>query len=158
MSGLKVFFLLIGRVFLSIIFILSAIHKITDWNETESGVIDVFSDWSQHVSDIDFLQNIFIQLTPYVDLILMGAIGLELLGAVLILFAIRVRLGAFLLILFLIPTTILMHQFWFLDGLKKDMQMVMFLKNIAILGALFYMVVYGSGEEGKKDAKFQQPD
>lgn len=137
-------FTFLGRLCLSTIFIVSAIHKAWDWDATERGMINVLCDWQGYTHHMPSVQTFLSTLLPWVTTLLIVATVVELVGGLLILLGIRVRLGAFLLILFLIPTTLFFHQFWFLDGMRRDLQIVMFLKNVAILGGLFYVLACGS--------------
>ena len=58
----------------------------------------------------------------------------------------RTRLGAWLIVTFLIPVTFLMHAFWkFHDPAAIHIQSAMFWKNIALLGAAFLMTQFGAG-------------
>ena len=54
------FLTVLGRVFMSVIFISSGVHKFLDWKNTENGVTKILSDWSQRTADMDFLQTFFI--------------------------------------------------------------------------------------------------
>jgi putative oxidoreductase len=67
-------------------------------------------------------------------------------GGVLILLGLRARLGAVLIIVFLVPVTLTMHNFWAVaDPMQRQLQMVNFLKNTALLGGALYMAYFGSG-------------
>jgi putative oxidoreductase len=134
---------LLGRVFLSALFIISAINKVIDWQATERGLVSLLCDWHAFVSHSSFLQNFFSGILPWVPAILVATTVLELVGGLLIFTNIKPRFGSFLLIIFFIPATILLHQFWFLEGIKKELQMIMFTKNIAILGGLLYILAFG---------------
>ncbi len=58
----------------------------------------------------------------------------------------RARLGAFLLILFLVPVTLVMHKFWGLgDAQEAAMQKVNFMKNTSLVGAALMIIYFGSG-------------
>src|SRR5690348_12743186 len=58
-----------------------------------------------------------------------------ILGALSILLGYHARMGAWLLVLFLIPVTLTMHNFWAVkDPMMAQMQMVMFMKNLSMLG------------------------
>jgi putative oxidoreductase len=50
---------------------------------------------------------------------------------------IQPRLGAGAVALFLIPVTIIMHNFWALDGMERIVEMHTFLGNLALLGSAF---------------------
>jgi putative oxidoreductase len=138
----------IGRLFLSVLFILSAVNKILDWQNTERGLVALLCDWNGYVK-IALLKSTLTSLMSWVPLILVIITALELIGGLLILFGIKTRLGAFLLILFFVPVTILFHHFWFLDGQAKEIQYLMFLKNIAVLGGLFLVLAHGSKTKDK---------
>jgi len=144
MRGLKKLLALIGRLLLSAIFILSAVNKIFEWQKTETGLINLFCDWQSYVSTSPMLAKFFSSLITWAPEILIIVTIIELLAALLMFFCIKERAGAFLLIIFLIPATLLLHPFWFLHGAKKTFQMVMFLKNLAILGGLLHLMVFGS--------------
>src|SRR5579859_3596778 len=60
---------------------------------------------------------------------------LALLGGLSILLGYKARIGALLLIAFLVPVTLMMHPFWNVtDPMMAQMQMVMFMKNVSMLG------------------------
>src|SRR5438876_12454526 len=46
----------------------------------------------------------------------------------------KAKLGAWLLVLFLVPVTLKMHNFWAVtDPTMHDIQMVLFMKNVSML-------------------------
>jgi putative oxidoreductase len=68
------------------------------------------------------------------------------LGAISIILGFKARLGAWLIVLFLVPVTFMMHDFWTVtDPQMKQMQMAMFLKNISMLGGALMIAYFGSG-------------
>ncbi|NGX49370.1 MAG: hypothetical protein K940chlam5_00968 [Candidatus Anoxychlamydiales bacterium] len=144
MRGFKKFIALVGRLLLSAIFILSAVNKIFDWQKTESGLINLFCDWQSYVHFSSSLTKLFTALISWTPEILIVITTLELIAALLIFFGIKEKFGAFLLLVFFVPATFLLHPFWFLTGVNKTFQMVMFMKNIALLGALLLLMVLGS--------------
>lgn len=69
-----------------------------------------------------------------------------LLGGLSILLGAYVKIGSLLLILFLIPTAFMMHNFWaFDDPNMKSTQQAQFLKNLALAGAAFMIFYFGTG-------------
>lgn len=71
---------------------------------------------------------------------------LALAGGLSILFGYKARSGAWLLVLFLVPVTVMMHKFWGLaDPMAARMQQVMFMKNLSMLGAALLIAHFGSG-------------
>lgn len=113
----------LGRLLLSLIFITSGINKILNFSGTAG-----------------YMES---KGMPLVPLFLTAAIVLELAGGLSLLLGFKARVGALLLIVFLIPTTLIFHNFWALEGADRQMQMIHFMKNLAILGGL--LVVFGLG-------------
>jgi putative oxidoreductase len=75
---------------------------------------------------------------------LSGVIALA--GALSIVFGFHARIGALLLALFLIPVTLLMHQFWNVpDAMQAMNERVSFLKNLSILGGVTLIGYFGAG-------------
>jgi putative oxidoreductase len=144
MRVVQLIIMIMGRICISALFLLSAINKVIDWQATERGLVSLLCDWHAYVSNYGAIQKFFAAILPWVPAILVVATVLELLGGLLILFGIKPRIGAFLLVIFFVPATILLHQFWFLEGIKRELQMVMFVKNIAILGGLLYILALGT--------------
>ncbi|GBD04462.1 Inner membrane protein YqjF [bacterium HR20] len=71
---------------------------------------------------------------------------LEILGALSIILGYRAKLGAWLLVLFLVPVTFTMHAFWAVtDPMQQSIQMSMFLKNLALLGGALLIAYHGAG-------------
>lgn len=71
---------------------------------------------------------------------------LSLVGGLSILFGYHARIGAGLLVLFLVPVTPMMHNFWAVkDPMMAQMQMVNFLKNLSLLGGAFLISQFGAG-------------
>lgn len=82
---------------------------------------------------------------PLVPLFLVGAIALEVLGGLSILAGYRARLGALALIVFLIPTTLIFHDFWTFTGQAAMLQRASFFNNLGLLGGLAFVAAFGSG-------------
>ena len=75
---------------------------------------------------------------------LWGIIGF--LGGLSILIGFKARYGAWLLVIFLVPVTFMLHQFWNMDDVMDNgIQKAMFLKNISMLGAALLLTYFGSG-------------
>ncbi len=71
---------------------------------------------------------------------------LAILGALSIIVGYRAKLGAWLLVLFLVPVTFMMHAFWAVtDPMQQQVQMSMFLKNLALLGGALLIAYHGAG-------------
>jgi putative oxidoreductase len=71
---------------------------------------------------------------------------LALAGGLSILLGYRARLGAWLIALFLVPVTLMMHKFWTVgDPMMEQMQQIMFLKNMTMLGGALLISQFGAG-------------
>jgi len=71
---------------------------------------------------------------------------IALAGGLSILLGYRANLGAWLIVLFLVPVTFMMHKFWAVaDPMMAQMQMAMFMKNISMLGGALLISQYGAG-------------
>jgi putative oxidoreductase len=56
------------------------------------------------------------------------------------------RIGAWLLVLFLVPVTLYMHAFWGAsNAAAAHTQQIEFLKNLALIGAALLVAYFGSG-------------
>ena len=78
--------------------------------------------------------------------IVVPAVGLlAFFGGLSILLGYRTKLGAWLIVIFLIGLTP-MHKFWGIaDPMMQQMQMVMFMKNVTMLGGALLITQFGSG-------------
>src|SRR5262245_45775808 len=71
---------------------------------------------------------------------------LALLGGLSVALGYKAKWGAVLLALFLIPVTVMLHNFWAMpDAAAAQMHQVMFLKNISMLGGALLIFNFGSG-------------
>ena len=116
---------LIGRILLGLIFVLAGFGKLAN----PAGTVGYMTAYGM----------------PYADLLVWPAGLVELGGGLLLLLGWHARWAATALILFVIPATLIFHQFWNVDAAQMQMQQINFLKNLAIIGGLLYVVAYGSG-------------
>ena len=70
---------------------------------------------------------------------------ISLIGGLSIALGYRTREGAWLLVLFLVPVTLMMHPFWRASGAGAMVQQIMFLKNVSMLGAALLIANFGGG-------------
>ncbi|HEY2922284.1 MAG TPA: DoxX family protein [Candidatus Binatia bacterium] len=116
------YLLVSGRVLLSVIFLLSGLGKIIDWDGNAQAMAS--------------------QGMPLIPLLLIGAIITELAGGLSVLLGWKARWGALLLFLYLIPTTLIFHNFWAFTGAEMQTQLVNFLKNLSIMGGLLLVAAH----------------
>jgi putative oxidoreductase len=75
---------------------------------------------------------------------LSGLIALA--GGLSVLLGCRARLGAWLLVLFLVPVTIQLHNFWAVtDPTIAQIQQIMFMKNLSMMGGALLIAHFGAG-------------
>jgi putative oxidoreductase len=71
---------------------------------------------------------------------------MSLVGGLSILFGYRARLGSLVLIGFLLPVTFAMHDFWNVaEPAGRQLQQVLFLKNLSLLGGALLITHFGAG-------------
>ena len=130
----------LGRAFLSIIFILSGVTKIFEWQHSELALSQALTELMGHVYSYPSIKTILEFGAEHTFLLLALAAGAEIVGGLSVFFGLSTRFGAFLLLLFLIPATLLFHSFWWMPETAKDLQMGMFLKNLSIAGGLLILL------------------
>ena len=69
-----------------------------------------------------------------------GTVIFQLVGGLSLLLGYKVKIGALLLIIFLIPATLMFHNF-----LSDGEQINAFLKNVGLIGGLLMVIYTGSG-------------
>ena len=70
---------------------------------------------------------------------------LEILGGLAILLGFKTRVASWVLFVYLIPTSILFHNYWALQGALRAEMEAHFFKNIAIMGGLLFLAMWGPG-------------
>ena len=119
------FITLLGRIGLALLFLLSGINKFVEWDAT-----------SAYMASKGF---------TFVPFFLVGAALVEIVFSILLILGYKTRLAAAVLFLFLIPTSVIFHDFWHHEGLERHLQMLFFLRNVAIMGGLLYVISCGAG-------------
>ncbi len=71
---------------------------------------------------------------------------LALAGGLSVLLGYHARIGAWLLVLFLVPVTVMMHNFWTVaDPIMAQLQQAMFMKNVSMVGGALLVAYFGAG-------------
>ncbi|WP_420421915.1 DoxX family protein [Simkania sp.] len=131
--GKIIFF--IGRVCLGLIFLIAGIKKILYWHDTLESILMKFTALRMYFPDA----SIFDHFIRFVPVMLGFATFFELAGSILLISGFCMRLGAIFLLIFLIPTTLLYHDFWFKIGGAKALELTMFMKNLALIGSFILL-------------------
>lgn len=117
----------VGRILLCAIFFMAAVaDKIPNYGEVVGRMKE--------------------QGVPWPGIALIGAIVFLLLGSVSVILGLKARIGALLLLVFLVLATYYFHDFWTIEAEKEKMnQMAHFMKNTALVGAMLLIMGAGAG-------------
>ncbi|MBL7779626.1 MAG: DoxX family protein [Saprospiraceae bacterium] len=122
---------LIGRIFLSAIFLFEAFDTMLYFDKTRATMEQYGLTWNQ-------------------DFMLYGAVFLLLVGGIMVLLGYRSTLGAIMLLMYWVPITFMVHDFWNQPKDQMRLQSILFMKDIAIIGGLLMLVGKGSGRYSMK--------
>ncbi len=109
---------LVARVCLSLIFLKAGISHLIGF----PGFVDGLS-----------------QSLPLAPLLAAGTVAFQLLGTLSLLLGYKVRIGALLLIIFLIPASLMFHNPLIPEEIND------FLKNVGLIGGLLFVIYAGAG-------------
>ena len=124
-EAVKTYGPLVGRILLAILFLVSGFDKITGFGNT-----------------VGYIASKGLPL-PQLGAVI--AIVVELGTGILIVIGWQARWAATVLLLFLIPTTFIFHNFWSVEAAQKPMQTLQFMKNLCIMGGVLYIMAFGAG-------------
>ncbi|OKH25643.1 DoxX family protein [Hydrococcus rivularis NIES-593] len=122
---------LIARTFLAIIFVHSGFGK---------AFFD-FASTQQQMAEAGI---------PIPFVVLIFTIAFQIVGGISLILGYKAKIGAILLIIFLVPATLVFH-----NPIADPTQTIDFMKNLAILGGLLMVVSFGSGPlslDGRADS------
>jgi putative oxidoreductase len=86
------------------------------------------------------------QGVPFANLLVPASGVLSCVGGLSILAGYHAKVGAWLLVLFLVPVTLVMHNFWAVtDPTMAQMQLGNFMKNMSLLGGALIVSYFGAG-------------
>lgn len=121
-----------------------------NWQEAVNKVMLCFSRWYIFFEENLISSDVYELLLANSATILGVTTFFEIFGALLLLLGHGVRVGSLFLLIFLIPTTILHHAFWLEIGSGFSNELELFLKNLALVGALLYVFLVPRGEPRKE--------
>jgi len=131
-------FALLGRLMLAAIFLMAAVGQ----------SIPKFSDTAASMEA---------EGVPAPKIMLGGAILFLIAGSLSIAAGFKARIGATLLLVFLLLVTYFFHDFWTQeDPVVKQEYMIQFLKNTSMMGAMLLIIAHGPGLmsiDGRKTAR-----
>ena len=83
---------------------------------------------------------------PAPQVMLAGAIVFLIAGSLSVILGYKARIGATLLLVFLVLATYYFHDFWTLsDPQARQEQMIQFMKNLGLMGAMLLVIANGTG-------------
>jgi putative oxidoreductase len=115
----------IGRILLSLLFVLAGISKL--------GAIAVTS---AHMADHGI---------PYANDLVWGAVALELGGGIMLIVGFLARLVAAAFFFYVLALAVIFHAFWTMTGAQAHAQQTDFLHHLAIMGGMLFVVAFGAG-------------
>ena len=74
----------------------------------------------------------------------LGSLGL-IAGALAVLLGAYPALGALAVVAFLLPVTVLMHDFWTMEGQDRQNERIHFLKNVGLIGGALAFLALSTG-------------
>ncbi len=115
--------ILVARIFIGSLFIWAGATKVVHWKGSAE----------------------YMHLKKMPTSLLPAAILMQIIGGLSVLLGFEARVGALLLIVYMIPAAIKMHDFWNLQGDARMTQKTMFMKDVAVLGGLLLFLITGAG-------------
>jgi putative oxidoreductase len=103
-----------------------------------------------HFTSMQNYVNLMHPAIPFRPFWVMISGAIELVGAILILFDYRPRLGGWLIVLFLVPVTFVVHGLAIVtltDPVMKAVNVSMFLKGLAMIGCALFITQFGVSVE-----------
>ena len=146
MKTLQLSAVYLGRFFLCSIFLFSSISEMLDWGEAEKFLHMSVTRWIDTFQSNEGVFSFLSHFVPWLPWILLVSIIFKLVGSIFVVIGYHVRIGASLLIAFLVPATWVVHGFWHVPVQNQPLEMVMFMKNLAILGGLVIVLAFGKGK------------
>ena len=118
---------LLARIFVSLIFFYEAFDSVVFFNSTKETMSAYGVHWQQ-------------------DILLGGVIFLLIIGSILVLLGYYSRVGAWMILLYWIPFTMIVYSFWNDPIEIRRLHSLYFMRNMGVTAALLLIIVNGSGK------------
>ena len=125
MALLEKFGPLLGRILIAYLFIPAGISKISGFENT-----------------VGYIAS---KGLPLPQVAAAGAIVVEVVVALALLIGFKTRFAALILAAFTLVAAVIFHNFWAVPDAQKMVQTIMFNKNLAVVGGLLFVAVFGAG-------------
>lgn len=116
---------LVGRILLGLIFVLSGFQKLMGYSRLVATITG--------------------KGLPLPEVLAVLTIAIELGAGLLLVVGWKARWAALLLFLFIIPVSVVYHNFWTMEAAQAAMNKIQFLKNVSIMGGMLLMAAFGPG-------------
>ncbi len=128
MEYIQDFLSFIGRLLIGGMFLWGAVEKLRHWNAT-----------------VAYMKT---KNVPKLKIVLPISIALRILGGISVVLGWYVHLGALLLLVVAIPSVIMHHSFWKVHGAGQEIEKLIFMKEIGVIGGLLLILALGGGHFG----------
>lgn len=122
---------LTARIFIAVLFYYEAMDSFWAFDKTKQTMTNHGLTWNQ-------------------DLLLSLTIALLIIGATLVLIGYFSGLGAFMLLIYILPVTFIIFPFWNVESSARGVLTVNFMKNLAIAGGLLLLIANKPGKYSVK--------
>lgn len=116
---------LVGRILLALIFVLAGIGQLGNPGPT-------VTEMANHA-------------IPYPNVLVWGAIVVELAGGLGLVFGLFARWAAVVLFFYTLALAIIFHPYWTATGAAERTQHALFFGHLSMMGGLLYVVAFGAG-------------
>ena len=127
----------LGRLLIVYIFATSGIGKVFSWQ-----------------SNVQYMST---RHLPMIPVLLAIAAIVEIGGSICLITGYRAREAAMIMFLYMIPLTLLFHNYWAASGMLAGLQETHFRKNLAIMGGLLMLAYAGPGRWSVGESSRQTP-
>lgn len=127
---------LLGRIFIAYVFIYEALDAMVFFNKTKATMKAYGIIWHQ-------------------DLLLYLLIWILIVGGIMVLIGYFARFGAFLLLLYWLPFTLIVYSFWDDPVEYKRLHALYFMRNLALCGGLLMLLANGAGKYSIRSLLFR---
>jgi putative oxidoreductase len=131
MDSIKQYGPLVGRILIAQIFILAGISKIGGFAGTAAYMAS--------------------KGLPMVGVLLVLTIVIEIGAGLMILLGWKARIAAIVLFLWMVPATLIFHNFWGVPAAQQMVQQIMFQKNLVMMGTMLLIYAFGPGKYSLSD-------
>lgn len=122
---------ILGRIFISIMFYYEVLDTLIFYENTKETMTSYGVTWCQ-------------------DILLISIIVILLIGSTMVAIGYSSRFGAVLLLLYIVPFTFIVYSFWNDPQELQQLNMLYFMRNLAIMGGLLLLLAHGSGRYSVK--------